>query len=155
MLLHLGTVFYSVKGKGAYLNGVRLDLLQPMDAENLGILFGHPYPKDEKEFEATTRAHDKIDRLGITRSTLSSSVAEAVEIAQGNKAAHLHFKSKPWDVAAAISIVTEAGGICTDLEGNPYQLFRSDIMYSNPNFNTKPLIDITSEEILRLKNNIV
>jgi len=40
-------------------------------------------------------------------------------------------KLKPWDTAAGLLIVHEAGGISTRLDGGPYDLYQPDLLASN------------------------
>jgi myo-inositol-1(or 4)-monophosphatase len=43
-------------------------------------------------------------------------------VAAGWMDAYFNLMMKPWDVAAGTLLVTEAGGRCTTLEGEPYRV---------------------------------
>jgi myo-inositol-1(or 4)-monophosphatase len=43
-------------------------------------------------------------------------------VAVGWLDAYFHIGLKPWDVAAGILIINEAGGLCTTLQGEPYRV---------------------------------
>jgi myo-inositol-1(or 4)-monophosphatase len=38
---------------------------------------------------------------------------------------------KPWDMAAGVLILSEAGGTVTGVDGSPFDLYRGDIVASN------------------------
>ena len=41
------------------------------------------------------------------------------------------YRLKPWDVAAGILMVREAGGVVTDMEGGPYSVFSRSTLATN------------------------
>ena len=41
------------------------------------------------------------------------------------------FKLKPWDIAAGILLVEEAGGMVTDFEGGEVDLLKGEVLASN------------------------
>ncbi|GAA3324183.1 hypothetical protein GCM10020331_051030 [Ectobacillus funiculus] len=52
-------------------------------------------------------------------------------IASGRITGFWHEGLNPWDTAAGILILAEAGGNSTDKEGNPYFLFHDSLVASN------------------------
>jgi myo-inositol-1(or 4)-monophosphatase len=52
-------------------------------------------------------------------------------VACGRLDAFWEFNLNPWDTAAGILLVTEAGGRVTDFAGNPYRLDSREILASN------------------------
>ncbi len=62
---------------------------------------------------------------------MGSAAIEAYMIAAGRADAFITLNISPWDVAAGVICVQEAGGSVTDLEGNPWQLDKSDLLMSN------------------------
>ena len=41
------------------------------------------------------------------------------------------YRLKPWDVAAGVLMVREAGGLVTDMEGKPYSVFSRSTLATN------------------------
>jgi len=52
-------------------------------------------------------------------------------VAAGRLDGFWEFKLKPWDIAAGVLLVSEAGGTVTDFRGGPLDLFRAEIVASN------------------------
>jgi myo-inositol-1(or 4)-monophosphatase len=143
----LAALFYAEKGKGAYRNGVRMTASTTVKLGVDSLIYAIPYSHDTKEFNATTRAIQRIKEMGINPIVLGSQVIEAMYVAQGLRDVFMMFKTKPWDIAAAISIVTEAGGRVTTVFGEPYELFEETILLSNGAIDTSDLVRIAREEL--------
>ncbi|SRR5216683_5630082 len=60
-----------------------------------------------------------------------SAVLDLYYVACGRVDAFLEFGPRPWDVAAGVLIVTEAGGRVTNLDGSPLGLDARKILASN------------------------
>ena len=54
-----------------------------------------------------------------------------MKVAEGEADFFFMLKTKPWDVAAALSIVSEAGGHLKNIKGEPYKLFEENIVLTN------------------------
>jgi myo-inositol-1(or 4)-monophosphatase len=52
-------------------------------------------------------------------------------VAAGRFEGFWEFGLKPWDTAAGVILVEEAGGKITDLDGKPYQLGGTSILATN------------------------
>ena len=61
--------------------------------------------------------------------------------------AYITFKISPWDVAAGILLVEEAGGRVSDFKGNEWKLRKSDLIISNGRLHEKILEIIKKEKI--------
>ena len=137
--------FYAKKGKGAYLgqalyhNQTYSDKKHsPIHVSNTTELsrslvsFGtSPYDKatlGEKNCETLKQiffACEDIRRIG-------SAAIELAFVAAGRVDIYLERNLKPWDYAAAIVIIEEAGGIITDYTGQPIDISKpSDILAGN------------------------
>ena len=55
------------------------------------------------------------------------------DVACGRFDAFWEYQLAPWDVAAGTLIIQEAGGVITDLTGNPLQLKHGPVVAGNPN----------------------
>jgi myo-inositol-1(or 4)-monophosphatase len=61
-----------------------------------------------------------------------SAALDICHVAEGKADAFITRNLKPWDYAAAICILNEAGGICTDWHQSPPSMrSKSDILASN------------------------
>ena len=52
-------------------------------------------------------------------------------VASGIVEGYWEFRLKPWDVAAGVLIVEEAGGTVTTMDGRAYSVFDRSVMVSN------------------------
>jgi myo-inositol-1(or 4)-monophosphatase len=66
---------------------------------------------------------------GIRR--LGSAELDLCYVAAGAFDAFWEEGLKPWDMAAGVAILKEAGGMVTSLDGSPFDLYRGDILASN------------------------
>jgi len=62
---------------------------------------------------------------------LGSAGLETAWVAAGKGEAYFTMKIDPWDVAAGVLLVREAGGRVTDLRGGEWIAERCDLLFSN------------------------
>ncbi len=62
---------------------------------------------------------------------LGSAAIESAWVACGRAEAYVATKINPWDIAAGIILVEEAGGKVTDFKGRRWNLKKSDLILSN------------------------
>ncbi len=111
----LDNLFYAEKGKGAYLNGKRIQASACTLKDSL-VLFGTcPYERElaEKTFELTKEIFYKC--LEVRRS--GSAALDICYVAAGKADLYYELILRPWDIAAASVILKEAGGICMTADG--------------------------------------
>jgi myo-inositol-1(or 4)-monophosphatase len=116
----LNELFWAAKGQGAYLNGKKISVSKTSKLINSVIGTGFAYDKDTnpdnntKEFCAVTKRIRGVRRLG-------SAAIDLVYVACGKLEGYWELIIKPWDIAAGVLILEEAGGLATDLHGNKLQ----------------------------------
>ncbi|HWB98752.1 MAG TPA: inositol monophosphatase family protein [Bryobacteraceae bacterium] len=122
-------LFTAERGRGAWLNGRRIHVSRtPVLAESL-IATGFPSRKRHSNpnvhfyHEFTLRSH------GVRRA--GSAALDLAYVACGRMEAFWEFNLNPWDTAAGILLVEEAGGRVTDFAGQRYRLESSEILASN------------------------
>ena len=109
--------YYGERGKGAYRNREQIHASQRTLKEGL-ILFGTaPYHQDlmKKSFEVAYRYMSRGEDLRRS----GSAALDLCAIASGKAEFYFEMRLCPWDYAAGALLVEEAGGIVSDLEGNP------------------------------------
>lgn len=114
-----GELFYAEKGKGAYLNGKRISVTDHSKlCDCVGLLEYNAYYKNEVDI-ALSHAR-KIYLACQDIRTLGSAALEFAYVACGRADVYLGRYLKPWDIAAGMLIVTEAGGrvegLCDELD---------------------------------------
>ena len=133
-------MYYAERGKGAFLNDRRLrvssrsDLTQSLLAT--GIPFhGRPGHKPFlKQLEAVMGKVSGVRRMG-------SAALDLAYVAAGRYDGYWEVGLQPWDMAAGILLVREAGGYVTTLEGKKDVLAGKDVLATNPALH-KPLMDM-------------
>jgi myo-inositol-1(or 4)-monophosphatase len=122
-------LFTAERGRGARLNGkpMRVSKIPELAESLLSTGFPsrkrHDSPNVHFYQEFTLRSH------GVRRA--GSAALDLAYVASGRMEAFWEFNLNPWDTAAGILLVEEAGGRVTDFAGNPFQLNSREILASN------------------------
>ncbi|HWC72725.1 MAG TPA: inositol monophosphatase family protein [Gemmatimonadales bacterium] len=109
--------FRAWQGGGAWRNGERMSVSQVTDPRRALIATGFPYrqlgglDKYLKQFAAVTRNTSGIRRAG-------SAALDLAHVAAGNFDAFWEQGLAPWDLAAGVVLIREAGGRITRPDGN-------------------------------------
>jgi myo-inositol-1(or 4)-monophosphatase len=112
----LQEMFWAEKGKGAFLNNdVRLRVSGRRDLADSLVCTGIPFIGRPGHAQSIKEIHALGQRVaGIRR--LGSSALDLAWVAAGRYDAYWERNLKPWDVAAGILLVSEAGGKVTGLD---------------------------------------
>ena len=126
-----GELFTAVAGNGARRSGQPISVSKVEDPGRALIGTGFPFKVTEqiddyiRGFVAITKAVAGIRRPG-------SAALDLADVACGRLDAFWELSLAPWDVAAGILLVREAGGIVTDRNGQPAQVAHTSIVAGNP-----------------------
>lgn len=122
-------LFWAVRDKGAFLNGRPLRVSETDTLTGSLLATGFPYDvnKDPENLTYFERALSQ----GLTVRRPGAAALDLCYVAAGRIDGFWEVKLKPWDVAAGIVIIREAGGLVTDLQGKPYVLGQRYIVASN------------------------
>jgi myo-inositol-1(or 4)-monophosphatase len=122
-------LYTAERGRGAWLNGKPIHVSRtPELAESL-VSTGFPSRKRHLSpnvhfyQEFTLRSH------GVRRA--GSAALDLAFVAAGRLEAFWEFNLNPWDTAAGILLVTEAGGQVTDFAGQAFQLNSKEVLATN------------------------
>jgi len=122
-------LFVAEQGKGATLNG------EPISTSKIDGLkhavIGFDWGQSDRDREETLQFILRIaPRCGTLRVLGSAALAQAY-VAAGWLDGYLNLIAKPWDAAAGVLIVTEAGGTYTTAKGDPYRVAMQDCLATN------------------------
>jgi myo-inositol-1(or 4)-monophosphatase len=125
-----GELFTATSGGGAFLNGSRLCVSGRSPLQNALLGTGFPYDcaSDPANNFANFIAFQKSAR-GIRRA--GAAALDLAYVAAGRLDGFWELKLKPWDVAAGVLLVREAGGTVTTFDGSAYDIFNGCIVASN------------------------
>ncbi|EME55874.1 inositol monophosphatase family protein [Amycolatopsis decaplanina] len=114
------TVYVAESGRGATRNGHRLAPLPATGPDRSLVAFGMDKGAPEvMAGEGRLAAALGTACLGVR---MSNSVFDICMVADGAYGAFVHRGCRIWDVAAALCVLQECGGVCTDLDGRPLDL---------------------------------
>src|SRR5436305_2294194 len=122
-------LFSAEQGKGAHLNGkpIRVSKIAQLKECLLGTGFPshkrHKNPNIHFYHQITLRSH------GLRRA--GSAALDLCYVACGRTDGFWEFNLNPWDTAAGVLLVQEAGGQVTDFNGGPFQLNSHETLASN------------------------
>lgn len=116
-------MYHAQKGKGSFLNGMPISV---SDAEALSetiVTIGtSPYDREltEENFQRFQRVFEKSQDIRRT----GSAALDLANVACGRTGGFFELRLSPWDFAAGMLLVAEAGGRVTNYEGEPLNLLK-------------------------------
>lgn len=123
-------LFSATAGGGARLNGRKISVSEEtkLGRSLLATGFSYSVATDRKNnlglFARMVKTAQAVRRPG-------SAAIDLCWLASGRIDGFWELKLHPWDTAAAILIVREAGGKVSRIDGSPYDIFAKDILASN------------------------
>ena len=138
----LNELYLAEKGKGAYLNGMRINVSHIADLNRSYVIYCEGGSKDRDRTGSLLRSvypHvTDIRKLG-------SAGLETAWVASGRGEAYFTTAIEPWDVAAGVLMVQEAGGKASDFSGKPWKPERDDYLFSNGHVH-EPLLGLLNSK---------
>jgi myo-inositol-1(or 4)-monophosphatase len=128
----LGHLYYASKGEGAYDNHQKMRVSSVSDLSTSFLVTGFPYTMHQSDI-------DNIDLfrlfskqcLAVRR--IGSAALDLCYVAKGVFDAYWELKLHPWDFAAGSLIVTEAGGMISNMSGKELEPYSpSSVLACNP-----------------------
>ena len=126
----LKEMFVAEKKKGAFLNRKRITVSKTEKLDRSLLATGFPY-------DIRTSPFNNLDHFGnfaVSAQAVRRAGAAALDLAYtaaGRFDGFWEFKLNPWDVAAGILLVEEAGGKVTDFQEKNYDIYRGEMLASN------------------------
>ena len=122
-------LFAAARGEGATLNGKKISVSSIDTLAKSLLVTGFPARKRVQSpnihyyWDFTLRSH------GVRRD--GSAALDLASVAAGRFEGFWEFGLNPWDTAAGIILIEEAGGRVSDFEGQPYRFGAREILASN------------------------
>jgi len=129
----LEELFYAEAGKGARLNGEPIGVDTADTLTRSLIATGFPYTKIERgqDYEWVLEAMRNVLPAARDIRRLGSASLDLCYVARGTFSGYYEVNLKPWDVAAGLLMVLEAGGRVSREDGAPYTLDSRVIVADN------------------------
>ncbi|QKE27910.1 inositol-phosphate phosphatase [Arcobacter acticola] len=125
---------YTAKiGKGAYLNGKKLKVSNENDFQKSLLATGFPYTSNtnEDDLNDVLKKIKLILPLCQDLRRLGAASLDLCYIAKGTFEGYYEMNLKAWDVSAGILILTEAGGVVSNINGDEYTLFEDKYLVAS------------------------
>jgi myo-inositol-1(or 4)-monophosphatase len=123
-------LFVAQRGRGAFLNGrpLKVSPTQSLNESLLATGFSYDireHPRNNlPEYSAFTLRCRGVRRMG-------SAILDLAYVAAGRLDGYWEMRLGPWDMAAGVVMVEEAGGRVTSIDGGPFDLSRGEVLASN------------------------
>jgi myo-inositol-1(or 4)-monophosphatase len=110
-------MFTAERGGGAYLNGHRIHVSKVRHLKESLVATGFPSYKRHQNVNVHFYYQLAMMSHGVRRA--GSAAIDLAYVACGRLDAFWEFGLKPWDMAAGVLLIAEAGGRCSDMDGGP------------------------------------
>ena len=122
--------FHAIKGGGSYKDGVSISVSKTEVIDDSLLATGFPY-YDFSLIDQYMMAFTDFMKMSRGIRRLGSAALDMVYVACGKFEGFFEYSLHPWDVAAGIILVEEAGGRVTDFRGGNDFLFGREMLASN------------------------
>ncbi|KAL7089672.1 hypothetical protein ACP275_13G198500 [Erythranthe tilingii] len=119
--------FTAAAGKGAFCNGEKIHASSTDMVERSLLVTGFGYEHDDAwatNIELFKEFTDGVRRLG-------AAAVDMCHVALGIVEGYWEYRLKPWDMAAGVLIVEEAGGTVSCMDGGKFCVFDRSVLVSN------------------------
>lgn len=143
-------IFSASAGGGAFCNGQKVHVSRTKQVEQSLLVTGFGYEHDDawatnmELFKQFTDISRGVRRLG-------AAAVDMCHVALGIVESYWEYRLKPWDMAAGVLIVEEAGGTVTCMNGERFCVFDRSVLVSNGVLHAK-LLERIGPATEKLKN---
>ncbi len=134
-------LYIASRGVGATLNNRKIRVSGCKDMDEALIGTGVPLREESLETYAPMLSNIVANTAGVRRA--GSAALDLAYVAAGRLDAFWEINLKPWDIAAGLLLVEEAGGIVTEIHG------RKDVLDTGNILAASPKIHMEMERLLR------
>jgi myo-inositol-1(or 4)-monophosphatase len=122
-------MFTAERGSGAYLNNRRIRVSKVNRLENTLVATGFPSKKRHENVNIHFYYQLAMVTHGVRRA--GSAALDLAYVASGRLDGFWEFGLNPWDMAAGILLIREAGGKCSDMKDGPVNLRGPNLLADN------------------------
>src|SRR5712691_2965251 len=122
-------MFAAERGSGAYLNNRRIRVSKVQRLEDTLVATGFPSRKRHQNVNVHFYYQLAMVTHGVRRA--GSAALDLAYVASGRLDGFWEFGLNPWDMAAGILLIEEAGGKCSDMQGGPVDIRGPHLLATN------------------------
>lgn len=124
-------LFTAVRGRGAQLNNKRIRVSESKGLEHSLLATGFPFRNKDKLAEYMSIFNKLYPHCSDMRRS-GSAALDLAYVAAGRFEGFWEFGLNEWDTAAGVLMINEAGGMVSDITGNPNYQESNSILAANP-----------------------
>lgn len=128
--LGLDECFYTWKGAPAYMNGEKISVSEAAKVEDSLLATGFPY-SDYSKMDGFMESLDYFMKNSHGLRRLGSAATDMAYVACGRFEGFYEYGLKPYDVAAGVILVQNAGGYNCDFSGGEDYIYGQEIIAAN------------------------
>jgi len=141
-------LFSAIRNNGATLNNLPISVSETDSLEHSLIATGFPYKIRELEQNNLAEfCNFRLNCQGLRR--LGAAALDLAYVAAGRLDGFWERWLKPWDTAAGILLVEEAGGMVTRFDGSDFSINDPEILVSNRQIH-RSMIDVLNTPLLSI-----
>lgn len=137
----LNQTFTAIKGQGAFCNGKKISVSKCAEISKAFMTTGFVADEPDVLTEQLKIFNHFVWKARAIRRP-GAAAYDLAMVASGVFDIYWEKNIKPWDVAAGILLVTEAGGYCKNYSGGTYNSFQNNIVAGNPTISNHFLNDL-------------
>ncbi|HLG98063.1 MAG TPA: inositol monophosphatase family protein [Bryobacteraceae bacterium] len=122
-------MFSAERGSGAYLNNRRIRVSKVGRIEDALVATGFPSKKRHQDINVHFYYQLAMITHGVRRA--GAAALDLAYVASGRLDGFWEFGLNPWDMAAGVLLIEEAGGKCSDMRGEPAKLRGPHLLADN------------------------
>lgn len=122
-------IFTAERSSGAFLNGRRIQVSKVKRVEDALVATGFPSRRRHQNVNVHFFYQLSMLSHGVRRP--GAAALDLAYVACGRLDLFWEFNLNPWDVAAGVLLIREAGGVCTDMRGAPLDIRGPHILADN------------------------
>ncbi len=123
-------LFSAESGRGAFLNGTPISVSRTEQLDQALLVTGFAYDiRDTLNNNLDHFGRFALRAQGLRRT--GSAALDLCYVAAGRFDGFWEVKLNPWDMAAGVVILREAGGTVTDFRGAPHSIYQPELVASN------------------------
>ena len=126
----LDELFTVQKGKGAFLNDKKIQVSKANTLQESMLATGFAYDVHETDMDNVNHFKNFLKQARAVRRPGSAAI-DLCYVAAGRFDGFWEFNLYPWDVAAGVLLIQEAGGRVTNMAGENYSIYSDNILASN------------------------
>lgn len=125
-----GEVFAASKGGGAWLGREKMSVTSIAEPKEALLTTGFARERHKSE-DIPFELFKKLTKLTLGVRRDGAAALDLAYVACGRTDAYWESGLAPWDTAAGILLIQEAGGRVTHLDGQPYDIFSGEVLATN------------------------